>query len=417
MKNKTSWTHKILYNDNILKIISLLVAILFWFVIVINVDTSYKRTIYGVAVSVDENASTLTSLGLHVVDMSQKSISVEVSGARNLIGSLTAKDIIITPDISKVSKSGEYEVNLTATLKGPDNRIKIEKINQSKITIKFDTMVTRTLPVEIDVSGGDIPDGYLMQKSIASPSSVTFSGPTAELANVTKAVAKVDVMNGLTKTFTDKCDIVLLDSKNVEISSDNIQKSNDTVDVTIPILKTKTVPLKVDFDNIPTGVDTSKISYKIDPENLTIAGNEEDIDKIEEISLGEVDFKTLEVKSNLTLDVEVPDGIVNVENISVADVEVTLADTDTKTVNVTTFSIINQADGVTVQNKTKVINDVVLYGPSDSIADVEDVTAVIDMSNVQHGSGQHEVEVTFIVPDKVGFWTTGVYNAVVYVKS
>lgn len=417
MKNKKSLSHIILYNDNILKIISLAVAVLFWFVIVVNVNTGYKRTVFGVAVNVDENATTLTSVGLHAVEMSSKNISVEVSGARNLIGSLTQKDFVVTPDISKVTKSGQYVVNLSATLKSPDNRIKIENINPSTITINFDTMVTKTLPVEIKVNGGDIPDGYLMQKPISSPSSITISGPTAELSKVSKAVSEIDVENKLTKTVTQKNDLKLFDEKGDEVVSDHIQKSNDKVDLTVPILKTKTVPLKIDFSNVPTGVDKAKISYKITPENLYIAGNEEDINKIDEIVIGEVDFTKLDLKTNQKMQVEVPDGIVNVENVSEADVEVNLTDISTKNVNVSNFQIINQPNDMKVENRTKAINNVKLYGPSDQIAEMENLTAVIDMANVQNAKGQHEVAVTFTVPDKVGFWTTGTYNVVVYIKS
>lgn len=415
MKNRMSLSRRILYNDNLLKILSLVVAVLFWFIVVLHVSPDYKRTIYGVPVSIDENSATLTSLGLHVVDKSADTVGIVVTGPRNIIGALEKDDFVVTPTLNGISKAGSYELTLAASLKIPDNRIKITKVLPSAITVDFDTMVTKTLPVIVKVEDNNVPDGYLMQPAQSNPPQVTISGPTTELSKVSKAVAYVKVNGDKTKTAVVKSDIKLLDSGDNELNLKHVQLSVTTAEVTIPILKTANVPLTVNFTNLPEGFDKSNIEYTIDPKTLSVAGDEDKINSLTEISLGDVDFAGLDLTTEQLLNIPTIDGILNIENITTAKLSVKLKNTEMREVNTNDFVILNKPSGYTVKNKTKQITGIKLYGPASDISNVSDIVAVIDMSNFQNGTGQYEVPVTFEVPGRKGYWVKGSYHAVVQV--
>lgn len=416
MKNKSSVTGKILYNNNILKIISLVAAVLFWFIVVISISPDYKRTVYNVPVTIDENTSALTSLGLHVVDKNPKSVSVQVAGPRNIIGALTSSDFVITPNLSQVTKTGSYEIEVSAALKVPDNRVKIAGVDPVKITVKFDTIVTKTLPVEISVEGGNVPDGYLMQTAVSNPSEITISGPTSELSEVTRATVTVKVDSGAKKTASSKCDVVLLDANGNEVKNEHILKSASSVDVTVPILKTKSVPLKVSFENVPADVDSTKVKYMISPAQILIAGDEDTVNSMNEIVIGSINFRDIDLKTTKTIEIANVDGIKNVDNITNAQVNITLTGIDSKTVDVTNFNIQNTDDNYKYSTQTKKITGVKLFGPSSDVGSITNLTAVVDMKSVQSGTGQFEVPVTFEVPGKKGYWVSGSYSVVVNIK-
>lgn len=416
MSNKPSVTRRILYNDNILRIISIVAAVLFWFIVVISISPDYKRTIYNVPVTIDENASALTSLGLHVVDKNPKSISVQVSGPRNLIGALTANDFVVTPNLSNVTKTGSYEIGVSAALKVPDNRVKIAVVDPVKISVKFDTTFTKTLPVEISVDGGNVPDGYLMQTAVSNPAEITVSGPTSELSEVSRATVAVNVKDGAKKTVVSKCDVVLLNANGEEVKNEHILKSADQVDVTVPILKTKSVPLKVSFENVPADVDSTMVKYTISPAQILVAGDEDTVNKMNEIIIGSVNFKDLDLKSTKTIEIPSVDGIKNVDSITNAQVNISLSGIDSKTVDVTDFDITNTDNNFRYTAQTKKITGVKLFGPSSEIGSVSNLTAVVDMKSVQNGTGQYEVPATFKVPGKSGFWVSGTYNVVVNIR-
>lgn len=416
MKKRMSLSKRILYNDNILKILSLIAAVLFWFIVVVNVSPDYKRTIYAVPVTIDENSAMLTSLGLHVVDKSSDAVGIVVTGPRNVIGALEKDDFVVTPTLTGISKAGSYELTLDASLKVPDNRVKITKVLPSSITVDFDTMLTKTLPVTVKVEDNNVPDGYLMQPARSNPSQITISGPTTELSKVSKAVAYVKLDSGETKTAVMSSDVKLLDSGNNELDLKHVQLSASTVEVTVPILKTASVPMKVNFTNIPEGFDKANIQYTVNPETLNIAGDESKINSLSEITLGDIDFSSLDLLTTQVLNVPSIDGILNIENVTSAEVTIKLNNIGMREMSTGDFVIKNEPSGYTVKNKTRQITGIKLFGPASDIANVTNITAVIDMADVQGGTGQYEVPVTFKVPGKTGYWVKGSYYAVVQVK-
>jgi YbbR domain-containing protein len=404
---------RILNNNNVLKIISLVAAILFWFIVVINVSPDYKCTIMSVPVSVNESASLLTTLGLHVVDKSTSTVSITVTGPRYIIGRLSSSDFNVTPNLSDISKTGSYSLELGATLTSPDNRIRITKIDPSYVNVHFDTMLTKTLPIVVKVQDNKVPDGYLMQTAQASPAQITVSGPTSVLSQVTKAVTYISIKDNTTQTTVDNCNVELLGADGKQLDLSQIQLSQQNIQVTVPILKVASVPLSVGFINVPAGFDTTNITYTVDPKTLTVAGEETQVDSVSQILLGNIDFSKLNINTTQTINIPDLGGLMNVGNVTSANVTVQLQNTASSTISTNNFSIVNVPSGYMVTTKTNQINGVKLFGPASDIASVKTVTAVIDMSGMTSGTGQYEMPVTFQVPGKTGYWVTGSYTAVV----
>lgn len=46
----------------------------------------------------------------------------------------------------------------------------------------------------------------------------------------------------------------------------------ETVDVTVPVLQIKTLPIKVSFINMPTGFDMNTLEYTLSQDTIEIAG-------------------------------------------------------------------------------------------------------------------------------------------------
>jgi YbbR domain-containing protein len=415
MSDKQSFSRRILFNDNLIKILSFIAAVLLWFIVVINVSPDYKRTIYGVPVSINEDTSTLASLGLHVVEKSSQTVNVEVSGPRFLIGKLNPEDFVTNPDVSTVKKVGRYNIPLNVALKSPDTRVQIVKVSPSLVNVRFDTMETKTLDVNVELTDSNVPSGYLMQTVEKNPDKITISGPTTEIEAVSKAVVYVKI-GGKTQTTTVESNILLLDSNGKTLDLSYINMSSSKVEVTVPILKTKDVPLKVDFTNIPYGFDKSNIECTIDPKTITVAGDEDKINSLTEISIGNIDFTELGLTNSKTMEITLPEGFVNINSVHTADVLIILKNTAEQTVSTTNFVVRNAPSGYTVTNKTNQISNIRLFGPLNDIESVSNIVAVIDMSSVQSGTGQFEMPLTFEVPGKTGYWVTGKYTAVVTVS-
>lgn len=71
--------------------------------------------------------------------------------------------------------------------------------------------------------------------------------------------------------------------------------------VTIPILKKKVVPVRLDFMNVPDGFQVDRLKFTLSNEEIEVAGPAESIDKYKEIPLGQIDIKSLELRKDRNL--------------------------------------------------------------------------------------------------------------------
>lgn len=401
---------KILNSKLYLMLFSVIIAFIFWFVIVATVSPDSTRTISGIPVTVNENSGFISSAGLHVIEESSPKISVDVTGPRYLIGALTASDFIITPDVAKVTKSGKYSLRLDASLKKPNSKVSIVKVSPASAEFKFDTIVSKSLTVEVKVlNNSKVADGYVMEAASVSPKQVAVTGPYDEVSQVSRAVASIQVDSSAKATVTSKSAVVLFDSKNNQLDLKNIKIDNPTVTVTMPILKTKQAQLSVDYFNLPAGFDKSNIKCTITPKDLTVAGEESFINSLTTVKLDSIDFSTLDITNTLNDNITMPNGVINVDNITSASLSISLQNTSTKTLSTKDFKVINIPSGYSVKVRTTQLDNIKLFGPSSDIGNVSSVMATVDMSSVNIVEGTYQVPVTISVSSKTGYWVTSKY--------
>ena len=122
-------------------------------------------------------------------------------------------------------------------------------------------------------------------------------------------MVSVDHEGSLTKTTAFTSDIVLLDKDGNKIETSGLTMDVKQAEVTVPILKTVDLPVKVEFLNAPTNLDLEELEYAVSNETVTVAGPVDEIDKYSEIILGCIHFKALDLESNFTFDVELPEKL------------------------------------------------------------------------------------------------------------
>ncbi|HEX3025929.1 MAG TPA: CdaR family protein [Clostridia bacterium] len=414
MKSKFK-LNKIFYNNQILKLFSIVTAILFWFIVASSINPEYSRTIGGVKIQVDTSGKKFSDLGLHVISLSQDQLSVGVTGPRYLIGKLNADDFTAVPDFDSVNKPGTYNLNLDVKFSGSQSNMSISKLKPGTISIRFDTMTTKKVPVKAALDENQLSDGYLAQSAVIEPSSVTITGPTTDVAKVTNAVAKISIPQGTSRTVSGKEKIMLVDSKNKEVSTEYISIDQEYAQVSVPVLKYKDVPLAVSFDNLPAGYDKKNISCVFDPTTVRLAGEDDIIDGIGQVAVKNIDFLSVGLQKTISCDIQIPDGIVNVNHINKVKLTVTLNDTALKIVNTASITAANVPSGYTAKLLTDQISGIKLYGLKSAVGQVGSVNAVVDMSKATGGSGYYFLPVTIQSPGS-GMWTAGTYTAEVRLK-
>ena len=412
-KKKTS-----IFDDNLfLAVVSLIIAILGWFIVRTAIDTDSKVIKKGIPVSIDVEGSVLGSLGLSVIQEKQEYVNVEVQGETYILGNLENDDIKVRAQLSNISSPGVYDLRLEG-MDVKNKGFKVISIKPETIKIKVDRLTTKHLPVELNLSGVTIPQGYYLENETISPAEVVITGPEIDVAKVSRAVVDLELNYTLEKTETTKGKIELLDKEGNIVDTSHINLDANSADVTIPVLKTKEVPVKVSFLNVPKNFPIDELYYQLSNETITVAGPVDSIDNYTEINLGYVDIKELNTQSIFSYDVSLMPGFVNIENIENVVVDFDMTDMSSKKFTVDNFRIINPPAKYDIEVITSKLNNVNMVGEYDILDTMtaDDIVAEIDVSNLDFVVGNIKVPVTIYAPSKGLVWANGNYQVIVSIS-
>lgn len=416
---KSGWFSKLVRNRTFLMIFSLVLSIICWATVVLTISPETTRVIDNVPVSVNSDNAVYQALGLDIVDKSEILVSVTVSGTRSVIGSLDTGSITVTPNLSNVTAAGSYELALTASKNNQLQDYTIESVEPSYATLRFDTAVSKKMPVTGEVVGLTAADGLVVEKTSVSPSEVSVTGPEQEVERVASVVARVEVNATLSETLKQTVKLVARDADGNDITSSSLRLDPDTADVTVPILKQGTLPLDIEFTNVPDGFDTSSLRYTLSRDEIPIAASASVIDNLKTKIVGYVDLAAFKLGETYTFDVQLSSGTVNLDNVTEVTVTFQGDYVSSKKVNVSDIRVENAPSNYTVTVKTKQINSVSVIGLSDDVEEVlaGSVVAIVDMNTLGGiESGEFNVPVSFVVTSNSTTWVAGSYTVVVLVE-
>lgn len=250
-------------NEWQLKLLSLLLAILIWFLICEYVDPDTDTAVSNIKISVNYEGSVPQKEGLGIMTAIEDTVSVRVSGSRDTIALMNPNKITASLDLSKVTRSGEYDLPVKIDLGGQN----ISLVSQSIETVKvrFDKNVVSNIKVNVKVSGG-VADGYILEEPTMLNNYVTVTGPEALVNTISSAEIEI-VQEQFLETNTFSCSYTFVDSDGNEVPKTFLQMDVETIDVTVSVVKEKTVPLTVSIVNSSGGNDSAFCTAKIEPGN------------------------------------------------------------------------------------------------------------------------------------------------------
>lgn len=405
-------------NNTFFKVISVVIACIIWVVVAMNMKTDIPREIKEVPVTMDNQTSFITRMGLTIIGDESLFVDVTIEGQRPVVGSIKPEDIAVSVDLSSVNGAGNFSLPLVAeNVSGKD--FAISSISPSTVNLKFDRMVTKKFNVDVKMEGLVVPEeGYLMEEAVVSPTQVSVTGPDTDIAKIAKCVVSVDHEGSLTKTTAFTSDIVLLDKDGNKIETSGLTMDVKQAEVTVPILKTVDLPVKVEFLNAPTNLDLEELEYAVSNETVTVAGPVDEIDKYSEIILGYIDFKALDLESNFTFDVELPENFINVAHTETVTVTFDWTDMVAKEFTVTNLSLVNVPSDYDARLLTDRVTKVKIIGPAQVLETMtaDDLVGQIDLSKRSVETGQFKTAVTISAPSKNLVWAVGDYTAVVVIS-
>jgi len=123
----------------------------------------------------------------------------------------------ITLDVMEItknleSKSGTYSVlskNLIGNIAEQlNNDIKITSITPEILEIVLDSLISKTVPVELDINVDFVPQFNLKSAIATNPEKVKITGPTFVLDKISAVKTKVNIINKLEASIRQEIDLI-----------------------------------------------------------------------------------------------------------------------------------------------------------------------------------------------------------------
>ncbi len=405
--NYMRWFKK---HDVFSKILAVLIAIVLWLYVAGANDFEESFKIKNIAPSFVGIEELATSKNLMIVG--EYNVDIEVSGSRNDILRLNEADIRVEADLSMVSASGTYEIPYTVSL--PSSSYTLRNKIPQKLTVKFDEEDVNLVPVKVNTDGL-AADGYVVDKGniVISPKELKLVGLQEDVEQVAYAevvLSQKDLKKGLSGEFS----YTFFDADGKVLKNVSVQTDHKTLDVTIPVLKTKEVPLSLDIQ----GSDAFKkyVNYTFEPATIKIAGEEDVVEQTTTIVAGAVKISDISSGMTKSFSLSLPDGISNLSGEMTASATLEFDGLSKKTIQTTLIEVINTftlPNGYKIRPVTTSIN-VDILGTEETLKKVnsENVRAVVDLQSTVLSRGTHPINAAIVVD---GIENTAVSNPEDYI--
>lgn len=379
---------------------SIIMAVMLWTYVAYAENPDITRTVSKIPVEFIGEES-LTDSDLILTDASDRAVTIEFSGKRNMVSKITNSNTSLTVDLSEITKTGSsagvyqihYEINLPSGVNA--SSITVENASVDFVTVTIEKRVAKSVVVK-GINDCSTAEGYQSEPMEFNPETIEISGPEAEvnrIANAQVTLSRSDV----SKTIQEEIEIVLVDEDGEIVEMDNLTLSQSTVLVTLPVVMVKEVALNVNFVYGNSATETN-VAYEIYPSVITISGDAEILKDINSINIGTIDLKEFSTTMSETFTITVPNDVENLSGATTATVDVEVLDRSTVRISASNIQCRNVTEGYDASIITQSL-DILLRGPEETLSRIksDNVRIVADLSELGNATGTMSVSATVYI--------------------
>ncbi len=269
---------KRLTNNFWMKVLSLAIAIVFWFMIINTKDPVESKTFRDVPVTV-LNEDKVLEQGKVLEVIAGDTVDVKVEGRRSVLERMTEADIVATADLTEVSIMNAVLIRASVP-----NHPEVSVLNnngENMMKLSFEDYVTKRFSFKVKTVG-EAMSGYYVGDALPSPNIIQISGAESVLDKIKEVVLEVDV-SGRSMDFSTTAVPVVYDMNGdvLTASKIDIQSGTENVTVNVPILASKEMTVRVKtVGEVEEGYEILTEDIEFQPEKILVAGTKEDLDKL-----------------------------------------------------------------------------------------------------------------------------------------
>jgi len=303
---------KRLFNNWGLKLASLVLAVVIWFLVVMINDPPDTRTFTNVSVKLLNTELLEQENKVYEVLDKTDNVSVTIKAPKSIIGQLRASDIQAEADISKIT-----DINTVAIKYNVQNVEGVESIegNRDVVRLSVEDRNSKWIKLVHKVVG-EVAENYMVAGTSAELNIIEVSGPKSVVDTISYAGVEIDV-TGYSSNLSANVDVVLYDKDNNPVNHENLKKSENNIRMEVQVLAMKEVPIEIEYMGIPAEGYMSTGVVSSEPNKVMIAGTNLNLSGVNKVTIPEEALNITGESGDMTAMVDLRDYLP--EKIILAD--------------------------------------------------------------------------------------------------
>ena len=146
----------------------------------------------------------------------------------------------------------------------------INIVDQSvtEVTLKFETSYVAQVKVNVNFEG-KVAEGYIRNDPVCVPSVINIEGPESKVNAIEAAEVTISEKE-FSETQVYNCEYEFVDANGNTIDKAFVKTDVDAVQVSVAVMKTKTIPVTATLVNSSGGNENSYATLTIEPSTINI---------------------------------------------------------------------------------------------------------------------------------------------------
>ena len=369
-------------------LLSLVLAIGLWMYVITTVSPNSKTTISNVEVDFEGESWLLENRNLMITDGMDTTVDLELSGNRSDLNKLNRSNVTLKVDLTRIYEAGETELSFTPVYPSEvsPSAITVDSRNPASIKLTVEKRLTREIPVRV-VFTGAVPEGFIADTEnyeLDYPV-VNIKGPASVVELIEQARVEVD-MAERTESLSESYRYTLCDQEGNPMEVELVTTDVAEVHLDVKVQRFQEIPLKL---NVVYGGGATEgyTRYEIKPKSIRVSGSEAVLADLTEIVLGTVNFAEMRENTQMTFQINLPEGVTNLTGITEATADISFVGLSIKEYTVERITVVNVPDGLQYELMNEVVK-VTLRGPVAMINQIqpEDIVVTVDLTGKEIGA-------------------------------
>lgn len=260
---------KKLLNNLGLKLVSVFLAVVIWFTVVMISNPKDSVTFSGIPVNLVNTELLEGEDKLYEVLNNTDRVRVTVEAPRKVINQLRSSDVVAEADVSRLTEVNTIAINCSVL----NSAIEISSItsNPDVVQLNVEEKASKWVNVKRNTVG-EVAEGYMVYGSTSDQTRMEISGPESVINQIDHAGLEMDV-TGASENVSGNVEIRFYDSEgNLVDNTTDIIKNADNMHMEVTVLATKEVPIEVTATGTPAEGYLITGTVECEPSTVVLAG-------------------------------------------------------------------------------------------------------------------------------------------------